>query len=93
MRLWNNDKVVFQAHALRRGAARKLQALTLAEQVRSSISQLHPSKVDTETRCGARTKGAECGFCGGSELSAFHPAGRIKPVGGVSMLACCFLLY
>lgn len=67
MSLRHNHKVVLQIHTICRHARSNTHTLALSEEEGSSISQLHPSKIDAKTAIGTSSKSTE-GTLGRSTL-------------------------
>jgi hypothetical protein len=78
MSLGHNNKVILQIHAIRRHARSTTHTPALSKEKRSSIPQLHPSKIDAETTIGTCSKGTECTFSRSALVFALEPAGGVE---------------
>jgi hypothetical protein len=78
MSLGHNHKVILQIHAIRRHTRSNTHTPTLSKEKRSSISQLHPSKIDTKTTIRTCPKSTECTFGRCALLFSLKPAGGVE---------------
>jgi hypothetical protein len=78
MSLGHNNKVILQIHAICRHTRSNTHTPTLSKEKSSSIPQLHPSKIDTETTIRTCSKSTECTFGRSALLFAVKPAGGVE---------------
>jgi hypothetical protein len=78
MSLGHNHKVILQIHAIRRHTRSNTHTPALPKEKGSSIPQLHPSKIDTETTIGTCSESTKCTFGRSALLFALEPAGGVE---------------
>jgi hypothetical protein len=78
MSFGHNNKVILQVHTISRHTRSNTHTPTLSKEKSSSISQLHPRKIDAKTTISTRSKSTECTLGRSALVFSFEPAGGVE---------------